>query len=143
MSDNVAGQGEQKPQATAQTSEQILVRREKLTRMRESGEAYPNTWRTDHAIADIFERFEEQDVEHLEKISHRVCVAGRMMAHRVMGKSSFVRIQDGTGSMQLFLNREELGGPEIYNPTRKWDLGDIVRSEERRVGKECRSRGEA
>ncbi|MDX8408338.1 MAG: lysine--tRNA ligase, partial [Mariprofundaceae bacterium] len=58
-----------------------------------------------------------------------VRVAGRMMAHRVMGKSSFIKIQDGEGQIQLFLNRDELGGAEVYNPTRKWDLGDIVGAE--------------
>ncbi|WP_418289149.1 lysine--tRNA ligase [Mariprofundus aestuarium] len=121
--------GTQKPQATAQTSEQILVRREKLKRIREAGEAYPNTWRTDHTTAEIFARFEDQDTSHLEEVGHRVSVAGRIMAHRVMGKSSFVQIQDGSGRIQLFLNRDELGGPEVYNPTRKWDLGDIVGAE--------------
>jgi len=129
MSDNVVEPGTQKPQATAQTSEQILVRREKLKRIREAGQAYPNTWRTDHTTADIFERFEDQDASHLEEVGHRVSVAGRIMAHRVMGKSSFVQIQDGSGRIQLFLNRDELGGPEVYNPTRKWDLGDIVGAE--------------
>ncbi|ATX81894.1 lysyl-tRNA synthetase, class II [Mariprofundus ferrinatatus] len=128
MSDNVAGKGQQS-QATPQTSEQILVRREKLKRMREAGQAYPNTWRTDHTIGAIFERFEEQDEAHLEAAAHRVRVAGRMMAHRVMGKSSFLKIQDGSGQIQLFLNRDEMGGPDIYNPTRKWDLGDIVGAE--------------
>lgn len=129
MNDNVVGQVDPKPQATAQSSEQILVRREKLTRMREAGEAYPNTWRSDHTVAAIFERFEGQESELLDQVSHRVRIAGRIMAHRVMGKSSFVKIQDGSGQIQLFLNRDELGGPEIYNPTRKWDLGDIVGAE--------------
>lgn len=129
MSENVVGQDVAKPQAAVQSSEQIQVRREKLTRMREAGEAYPNTWRTDHAVKDIFDRFEDQPDELLEEVAHRVRVAGRIMAHRVMGKSSFVKIQDGSGRVQLFLNRDELGGPEIYNPTRKWDLGDIIGAE--------------
>ncbi|NWF39327.1 lysine--tRNA ligase [Mariprofundus sp. NF] len=129
MNDNVVGQVDPKPQATAQSSEQIQVRREKLARMREAGEAYPNTWRSDHTVAAIFERFAEQESELLNEVSHRVRIAGRIMAHRVMGKSSFVKIQDGSGQIQLFLNRDELGGPDIYNPTRKWDLGDIVGAE--------------
>jgi len=107
-------------------SEQITVRREKLTRLREAGEAYPNTWRTDHAAAAIHTEFSEKDAEQLSEISQTVSVAGRIMAHRVMGKSSFIKIQDGSGQIQLFLNRDELGGAEIYNPTKKWDLGDIV-----------------
>ncbi|MDQ7011744.1 MAG: lysine--tRNA ligase, partial [Mariprofundaceae bacterium] len=42
-----------------------------------------------------------------------------------MGKSSFVHIQDQDGRIQLFLNRDVLG-TDVYNPTKKWDLGDIV-----------------
>ena len=129
MSDNIAGQTEGGAQNVAATSEQILVRREKLKQMREIGQAYPNTWRTDHAISTVFDRFADQDDTFLDEISHKVRVAGRIMAHRVMGKSSFIKIQDGSGQIQLFLNRDELGGAEIYNPTKKWDLGDIVGAE--------------
>ena len=128
MSGEIAGQSERrgsKPQA----SEQILVRREKLVRLRESGEAYPNTWRTDHDSARIQEQHKDDDSDRLNDLSKQVRVAGRIMAHRVMGKSSFVNIQDGEGQIQLFLNRDELGGAEVYNPTRKWDLGDIVGAE--------------
>jgi lysyl-tRNA synthetase class 2 len=112
-----------------QTSEQILVRREKLARLRESGEAYPNTWRTDHHTAQIQAQHGDDDSDQLNALNKRVRLAGRMMAHRVMGKSSFVKIQDGEGHIQLFLNRDELGGAEVYNPTKKWDLGDIVGAE--------------
>jgi len=115
MNDNVSDQ-----------SEQITVRREKLARLREAGEAYPNTWRTNHTTAAIHAEFAEKDAEQLGEISQPVSVAGRIMAHRVMGKSSFIKIQDGSGQIQLFLNRDELGGAEVYNPTKKWDLGDIV-----------------
>jgi len=107
-------------------SEQITVRREKLARLREAGEAYPNQWRTDHTAAAIHAEFSGTDTAQLSDIEHAVTVAGRIMAHRVMGKSSFMKIQDGSDQIQLFLNRDELGGAEVYNPTRKWDLGDIV-----------------
>jgi len=112
-----------------QTSEQIIVRREKLTRLRESGEAYPNTWRKHHHSARIQAQHADDDADRLQELNTQVRVAGRIMAHRVMGKSSFVNIQDGEGQIQLFLNRDDLGGAEVYNPTRKWDLGDIVGAE--------------
>jgi len=107
-------------------SEQVGVRRAKLARMREAGEAYPNTWRTDISAAEIHAQYGDCDDGRLAELNREVRVAGRMMAHRVMGKSSFIKIQDGSGQIQLFLNRDELGGPEVYNPTKKWDLGDIV-----------------
>jgi len=125
MSDNVPETTDEQ-QPKAQTSEQILVRREKLETMRGQGEAYRNTWRTDHSTADIHSRFGDVDAEVLAELGHEVLVAGRMMAHRVMGKSSFLKIQDGSGQIQLFVNRDAVGGAEVYNPTKKWDLGDIV-----------------
>ena len=110
-------------------SEQITVRRSKLARMREAGEAYPNGWRTDRTTAALYGEYGQFDVERLSEINQSVRIAGRIMAHRVMGKSSFIKLQDGTGSIQLFLNREELGGADIYNPTKKWDLGDTIGAE--------------
>jgi lysyl-tRNA synthetase class 2 len=128
MSVDISGQPEQQI-SKPQTSEQILVRREKLARLRESGEAYPNTWRSDHHTAQIQTQHEGDDSDRLNVLNKRVRLAGRIMAHRVMGKSSFVKIQDGEGQIQLFLNRDELGGADVYNPTKKWDLGDIVGAE--------------
>jgi len=112
-----------------QTPEQIAVRREKLERLREAGEAYPNSWRPDTTSAAIHTGYSDTDSEKLEADAIKVRVAGRIMGHRVMGKSSFIHIQDGEGRIQLFLNRDELGGAEVYNPTKKWDLGDIVGAE--------------
>jgi len=106
-------------------SEQITVRREKLARLRNEGYAYPNTWRSSHAVQRLHDLCHDKDTEVLEAAPLQVAIAGRIMAHRVMGKSSFIKIQDETGQIQLFLNRDVLGA-DIYNPTKKWDLGDIV-----------------
>ncbi len=106
--------------------EQTRVRREKLATMRELGQAYPNTWRSDANLLDLHQQYDAADKEALADQGIEVTVAGRLMAHRVMGKSSFVKIQDKDSDIQLFLNRDNLGGAEVYNPTKKWDLGDIV-----------------
>jgi len=106
--------------------EQVAVRREKLLAQREQGLAYRNTWRPNTTLTDIRQQYGELDAEALAEKAVEVSVAGRMMGHRVMGKSSFAKIQDGEGDIQLFLNRDALGGADIYNPTKKWDLGDII-----------------
>jgi len=111
--------------AAKPVAEQIAVRREKLTRMRQAGFAYPNTWRNTHASRELHERCADMDAAALEQASIEVAVAGRMMAHRVMGKSSFIKIQDESGQLQLFLTRDLLGA-DTYNATKKWDRGDIV-----------------
>ena len=120
------------PEATPKAShnnklpEQTRVRRDKLSLMREQGNAYPNTWRSNASLTDIHAEYGDVEKDNLAEKAVEVTVAGRLMAHRVMGKSSFVKIQDKEGEIQLFLNRDVLGGAEVYNPTKKWDLGDII-----------------
>ena len=114
--------------APRQESEQVQVRREKLGQLRGEGFAYPNTFRPDSSTAEVHAKYDAWDTEKLEQENVPVCVAGRMMAHRVMGKSSFVHVQDASARIQLFLNRDALGA-DVYNPTKKWDIGDIVGAE--------------
>ncbi len=114
-------------QASIQTlPEQTRVRRAKLAAMRELGQAYPNTWRNTTDLASLHEQYDHVDQDTLAEQGIEVRVAGRLMAHRVMGKSSFMKIQDSQSHIQLFLSRDNLGGAEVYNPTKKWDLGDII-----------------
>lgn len=130
MNTTVADQAGQQAGSNEPTlNEQMLVRRGKLAAWREAGNAYPNTWRTSDQCAAIFARFESMSDAELEQCGQRLRVAGRMMAHRVMGKSSFIKIQDGSGQIQLFLNRDDIGGADVYNATKKWDLGDLVGAE--------------
>ncbi len=125
MSEKNSAKPEAAPAPQQDESEQVRVRKGKLEALRAEGFAYPNTFRPDTSSALIADRYFERDAEWLEQEQVPVAVAGRVMAHRVMGKSSFVQIQDGEGRIQLFLNRDALG-EEVYNPTKKWDLGDIV-----------------
>lgn len=106
-------------------SEQVQVRRDKLDQLRSAGFTYPNTFRPDASTADLRAWYGDWDADKLKQKDVSVCVAGRMMAHRVMGKSSFAHIQDADARIQLFLNRDVLGA-DAYEPTRKWDIGDIV-----------------
>ena len=54
-----------------------------------------------------------------------VMVAGRMMSRRVMGKASFANLLDGTGNMQLYVSRGDIGEDE-YVEFKKYDIGDII-----------------
>ncbi len=65
--------------------------------------------------------------EWLDAHPTRVTVAGRMMAKRIMGKASFAKIADRSGSIQLFLQQAALG--ETYDEFKGWDVGDIVGAE--------------
>ena len=159
MSDN----NEQQP---VDENKLIAERRRKLGELREQGIAFPNDFRRNVVVGELHAEYGEKTKEDLESLGIRVSVAGRMMLKRVMGKASFATIQDMSGRIQFYVVRDEL--PEgVYNEQfKKWDMGDIIggegvlmktnkgelsvkvdnirlltkRSEERRVGKECRSR---
>ena len=109
----------------SEESEQIQQRREKLAQIRASGQAFPNDFRRDAFAADLSREYGENK-DALSDATVRVKVAGRMMTRRIMGKASFAHIQDMTGQLQLFLQRDNL--PEgVYNELfKKLDIGDIV-----------------
>jgi lysyl-tRNA synthetase, class II len=102
----------------------IAERRAKLQRLRERGTAFPNDFRRDALAGDLLTAFGERAPEWLEGNPHPVCVGGRIMFKRVMGKASFLKIQDRTGQLQLFLQQEALG--PTYEEFKSWDVGDIV-----------------
>lgn len=106
-------------------NEQITQRKEKLAEMRQSGQAYPNDVRRDALAGDLHEAYNELDKEALEEKAIQVSVAGRMMTRRVMGKASFAHLQDMTGQIQCFVQKQAL--PEgVYDDFKKWDIGDII-----------------
>ncbi len=106
----------------------IAERREKLKKLREQGNAFPNDFRRDSLAGMLHAQFDSKNNEALEAMPSRVKIAGRLMAKRVMGKASFAQLQDMSGSIQLFLQRDAL--PEgVYQAFKGWDIGDIVSAE--------------
>jgi lysyl-tRNA synthetase class 2 len=106
----------------------IAQRREKLEAIRGDGVAFPNDFRRDSLAAELHARYGERSGEDLEAEPRRVTVAGRMMAKRVMGKASFAKIQDMSGQIQLFVQRDALG-QEAYQAFKGYDVGDILGAE--------------
>ena len=104
----------------------IAQRRAKLAELREQGNAFPNDFRRNTMAGELHAEYDDKDAEQLEALGVRVSVAGRLMSRRVMGKASFLDLQDMSGRIQLFLQRDNL--PEgVYQPFKKdWDLGDII-----------------
>ena len=103
----------------------ILQRRAKLNALRKKGIAYPNTFRRDSLSGDLRNQYKEASKEELEEKSIQVTVAGRIMLQRIMGKASFITIQDMEGQIQAYIRSNDL--PEgQYEDFKTWDLGDIV-----------------
>lgn len=102
----------------------VQERRAKLQAWRATGTAFPNDFRRQQDLVELqsYEALAEADLVALDKT---VIVAGRLMLKRLMGKASFATIQDGSGRIQVFLQRDTLGD-SIYQAFKQWDLGDIL-----------------
>ena len=109
-------------------SEQEIVRRNNLNELRARGiDPYPAAaYPTDAFSTDIKEGFDEAAGE-----KRQVCIAGRMMSRRVMGKASFIELQDSKGRIQVYVTRDDIcpgDDKDYYNVVFKklLDLGDFV-----------------
>ena len=100
----------------------IAQRREKLTQIRERGIAFPSDFRRNVVAGELHAEYSEKSGEELEELGVRVRVAGRLMSRRIMGKASFAHVQDMSGRIQLFVQRDAL--PEgVYNQQFKKGTG--------------------
>lgn len=102
------------------TAEVIQVRRDKLNKLIEEGKNPYEVVRYDkdayaQVIKDNYADYEGKEVS----------LAGRMISKRVMGKASFAHLLDSTGSIQLYVSRDDLG-EDNYAAFKKTDIGDII-----------------
>ncbi|CAM1350819.1 lysine--tRNA ligase [Tenacibaculum crassostreae] len=107
-----------------QLSEQEVVRREKLGKLRELGiNPYP---------ADLFPlNSNSKEIKQSFEEGKKVVIAGRLMSRRIQGKASFAELQDSEGRIQVYFNRDEICTGEdssLYNEVYKklLDIGDFV-----------------
>ncbi|MHB8354306.1 MAG: lysine--tRNA ligase [Burkholderiales bacterium] len=107
------------------SNQNIDERRAKLQAIRAAGVAFPNDFERTHEAGPLHAGFGETDEAELEAQPVTVAVAGRMVLKRVMGKASFATVQDGTGRIQLYVQREAIG-EDAYSAFKHWDLGDIL-----------------
>ena len=106
-------------------NELLALRRAKLEDLRSKGNAFPNDFRRDALAEDLHASYDSFEQDKLESKNIEVSVAGRVMLQRVMGKASFITIQDLTGQIQACIKADNLG-EETYKEFKKWDLGDVV-----------------
>lgn len=103
----------------------IAERRVKLSKLRETGVAFPNDFTPDTQSAELHAQYGEREQQDLADAGIEVRIAGRVMLKRVMGKASFATLQDGSGRIQIYVDRGSLG-EDAYAAFKQWDLGDIV-----------------
>ncbi len=109
-------------------SEQEIVRREALEQLRSKGiDPYPaESFEVNVSAKEILDNYE------VNKLGYKnISIAGRMMSRRIMGTASFIELQDSTGRIQVYVNRDEICPEEdksLYNEVfkRMLDMGDII-----------------
>ena len=108
-------------------SEQEILRRQSLDELRKMGiNPYPAAeYPTNAFSTEIRENFRDEDEPR------QVSIAGRMMTQRVMGKASFVELQDSKGRIQVYITRDDIcpgDDKELYNTVFKklLDIGDFI-----------------
>ena len=110
---------------TVNVNDLVEQRRAKLTAWREQGNAYPTDFRRDVLAEKLHAQYADKTEPELEAQPVEVHMAGRIMTRRLMGKASFVHLQDSSGRIQLYLRQNEL--PEgVYEAFLDWDLGDMI-----------------
>ena len=98
-------------------NELIALRRKKLDALRAKGvEPFNSGFQPSGTIAEVREKFKEGET---------LRAAGRIMAHRDMGKSHFLDLRDATGRIQIYLHVKEIG-PELIDLFRLLDMGDLI-----------------
>ena len=107
-------------------SEQEIVRRQSLQELRDMGiDPYPAAEFSTNAFStEIRDNFKDDE-------QREVCIAGRMMSRRVMGKASFAELQDSKGRIQVYITRDDIcpgENKELYNTVfkRLLDIGDFI-----------------
>ncbi len=119
-------QNTQPAEPVAQDENHIIAeRRNKLAEWRKTGKAYPNDFRRENFADKLHAGYGEKSSEELDATPVSVTVAGRILLKRVMGKASFITIQDMSGRIQLYVTRDGVG-EEVYADFKSWDIGDIV-----------------
>jgi lysyl-tRNA synthetase class 2 len=116
--------------STLHLSEQEIIRREKLAELNQLGiDAYPAALYPVNIAAAYIKSVYKEGENNADFAE--VCLAGRLMSRRDMGKASFANLQDSTGNIQIYIKRDEICPGEdktLYDKIWKHllDLGDII-----------------
>ena len=105
---------------TGNVNELLQIRRDKLKELQNAGKDpfVITKYDVTHHSADIRDNYDKLE-------GQEVCIAGRMMSKRIMGKASFCHIQDLKGTIQCYVARDFVG-EDAYKDFKKMDIGDII-----------------
>ena len=101
-------------------------RRAKMESWLQEAGGYVSNFRRDQLAAQLHATYADADKAQLEAVGGTARIAGRVMLRRVMGKASFVSVQDRTGAIQAYVSKNALGDEAYQAFTDLCEIGDIV-----------------
>lgn len=107
-------------------NDEYSLRKQKLRQLRQYGNAFPNDFRRDFTADRLHQRYDGLNAEMLSTSPVTVSVAGRVMTRRVMGKTTFITLQDMGGRIQLYITPHDVGDKPYEHCLKMLDLGDII-----------------
>ncbi len=113
------------PESERDENQIIALRKAQLDELRSKGNPFPNDFRRQHEAMALHYEFGDKTKEELLEQGASTAVSGRIVLRRMMGKASFVTLQDVSGQIQLYVRESDLGD-ENYSAFKHWDIGDIV-----------------
>ena len=104
----------------------LAARKAKMQSWQAAAGSYPNDFRRQDLASDLLARHVDDDKAALAEAQVATAVAGRIMLRRVMGKASFITLQDVSGQIQCYLAKDNLSEEAYAGFTQHWEMGDIV-----------------
>ena len=107
-------------------NELLQQRRAKVEGYQAAGiNPFANDFKVTHKTSDLLAAHQTDDHQALEELDTEYSIAGRIMARRDFGKAAFLQIRDGSGRIQVYVARNQVGD-EAFENFKKFDIGDIV-----------------
>jgi len=108
------------------TNPLIAERLKKLQELKDEGiAAYPNDIVPTHSATELLSQYEQSTREELDEVKEVYALAGRLMSIRLFGKAGFAHLQDASGKIQIFVEKQGLT-PEEFKLFKKFDIGDFL-----------------
>ncbi|HIL26679.1 MAG TPA: lysine--tRNA ligase [Nitrospinaceae bacterium] len=109
-----------------ESTDLVKLRRDKLAQLCSKGiNPYINNFKVKDTFSSLADNFSENSKEELEGLGKQCLVAGRMMARRGHGKTTFCHIKDRTGQIQVYIRKDAIG-EESYEIFSLFDIGDFI-----------------
>lgn len=106
-------------------NKEIKNRLEKLKILKKNKIAFPNNFKRNYISNILYKKYNKYNRKYLKNINLKVKIAGRMINCRHMGKSSFIKLQDMFGNIQVYVSKKYINN-NIFKDFKTWDLGDIL-----------------